>query len=158
MESDVLRELYEKYHQKAYLYVLSFCRDKETAEDIVSEGFEKAFLTVEGCPEGVFLVALKGVQESLAGYPAETETAGGRNACGNPCARGCPFRCAAKRGKPAALYGYESPFSGRPGTLDLALFRGTVHQADGRAQGNFRNGCENGTVPRQSQTETEIRR
>lgn len=45
MESDVLRELYEKYHQKAYLYVLSLCRDKETAEDIVSEGFEKAFLT-----------------------------------------------------------------------------------------------------------------
>ena len=54
MESDVLRELYEKYHQKAYLYVLSLCRDKETAEDIVSEGFEKAFLTVEGCPEGFF--------------------------------------------------------------------------------------------------------
>ena len=54
MESDVLRELYEKYHQKAYLYVLSLGRDKETAEDIVSEGFEKAFLTVEGCPEGFF--------------------------------------------------------------------------------------------------------
>ena len=54
MESDVLRELYEKYHQKAYLYVLSLCRDKETAEDIVSEGSEKAFLTVEGCPEGFF--------------------------------------------------------------------------------------------------------
>lgn len=54
MESDVLRELYEKYHQKAYLYVLSLCRDRETAEDIVSEGFEKAFLTVEGCPEGFF--------------------------------------------------------------------------------------------------------
>ena len=155
MESDVLRELYEKYHQKAYLYVLSLCRDRETAEDIVSEGFEKAFLTVEGCPEGFFWWLM---QESMAGYSAETEAAGGRNACGNPCARGRPFRCAAKRGKPAALYGYEPPFSGRPGTFDLALFRGTVHQADGRTAGNFRNGSENGIVPRQSQTETEIRR
>lgn len=32
----------------------------------------------------------------MAGYSAETEAAGGRNARGNPCARGRPFRCAAK--------------------------------------------------------------
>lgn len=158
MESDVLRELYEKYHQKAYLYVLSLCRDRETAEDIVSEGFEKAFLTVEGCPEGFFWWLLRVCRNLWLDTLRKQKRQGGRNARRNPCARGCSFRCAAKRGKPAALYGYEPPFSGRPGTLDLALFRGTVHQADGRAQGNFRNGCENGTVPRQSQTETEIRR
>ena len=42
--------------------------------------------------------------------------------------------------------------------LILALFRGLVHPADGRAAGYFGNGSENSTVPRQSQTETEIRR
>lgn len=77
MESDVLRELYEKYHQKAYLYVLSLCRDKETAEDIVSEGFEKCLPDGGRLPGGIFLVALKGVQESLAGYSRKQKLQGG---------------------------------------------------------------------------------
>ncbi len=47
-----MREMYEKYHRAAYLYVLSLCRERETAEDIVSEGFVKAFLTLEQSSEG----------------------------------------------------------------------------------------------------------
>lgn len=52
MEHDVLKELYEKYYQAAYLYVLSLCRKKEWAEDIVNEGFLKAYLTLEKENEG----------------------------------------------------------------------------------------------------------
>lgn len=52
MEQDVLKELYEKYYQPAYLYVLSLCRERETAEDIVNEGFLKAYLTLEKKSEG----------------------------------------------------------------------------------------------------------
>ncbi len=47
-----MREMYEKYHRAAYLYVLSLSRELETAEDIVSEGFVKAFLTLEQSSEG----------------------------------------------------------------------------------------------------------
>ncbi|MBM6829139.1 sigma-70 family RNA polymerase sigma factor [Anaerotignum lactatifermentans] len=52
MEHDVLKELYERYYQAAYLYVLSLCRKKEWAEDIVNEGFLKACLTLEKENEG----------------------------------------------------------------------------------------------------------
>ncbi len=47
MRDDILTELFEKYYHKAYLYVLSLCREKTWAEDIVSEAFEKAMLTLE---------------------------------------------------------------------------------------------------------------
>lgn len=52
MEQDVFQELYEKYYQAAYLYALSLCRKKEWAEDIVSEGFLRACLTLEQESEG----------------------------------------------------------------------------------------------------------
>lgn len=50
MEKDLLEELYLKYASSLYLYALSLCRHKETAEDLVSSSFEKAFLyeNIEG--------------------------------------------------------------------------------------------------------------
>ena len=104
MESDVLRELYEKYHQKAYLYVLSLCRDKETAEDIVSEGFEKAFLTVEGCPEGFFWWLLRG-----NGFPV-----GAFLACGKASTAMVP-------GDHGTTYG-GNPFAGAAADAVLDIF------------------------------------
>ena len=50
--SELLAELYGKYYHRAYLYALSLCREKSWAEDIVSEAFEKAMLTLEDGGQG----------------------------------------------------------------------------------------------------------
>lgn len=46
MNRDILEQLYVRYYNSALLYTLSLCRSKEAAEDIVSEAFEKAYLSV----------------------------------------------------------------------------------------------------------------
>lgn len=46
MHGDILEELYGKYYHRAYLYALSLCGDRLWAEDIASEAFEKAMLTL----------------------------------------------------------------------------------------------------------------
>lgn len=52
MHGDILAELYAKYYHRAYLYALSLCGDKLWAEDIASEAFEKAMLTLEDGGQG----------------------------------------------------------------------------------------------------------
>lgn len=52
MRDDILTELYEKYYRSAFLYALSLCKEKAWAEDIVSEAFEKAMLTLEEADNG----------------------------------------------------------------------------------------------------------
>lgn len=59
------QELSEKYYKSAYLYTLSLCKNKEQAEDIVSEGFEKALLTIEGVQDEKFLYWLLRVCKNL---------------------------------------------------------------------------------------------
>ena len=46
MNSEILEDLYKKYYNIAYIYTFSLCRNKETAEDIASAAFEKAYLTL----------------------------------------------------------------------------------------------------------------
>jgi RNA polymerase sigma-70 factor (ECF subfamily) len=46
MHSDILDLLYQKYYKDAYIYTLSLCKNKVTAEDIVSDAFIKAFITM----------------------------------------------------------------------------------------------------------------
>lgn len=64
MRDDLLTELYEKYYHKAYLYALSLCKEKAWAEDIASEAFEKAMLTLEDADMG-FLYWLLRVCKNL---------------------------------------------------------------------------------------------
>ena len=47
MDSNILEMLYKKYYNATYLYTLSLCNNKAISEDIVSEAFVKAFLTIE---------------------------------------------------------------------------------------------------------------
>ncbi len=47
MHSDVLDTLYRKYYNATYLYTLSLCKNHELAEDITSDAFVKAFLTID---------------------------------------------------------------------------------------------------------------
>lgn len=46
MKRDQLEELYKKQYKAVYYYMLSLCHDRELAEDIVSQAFEKAILTL----------------------------------------------------------------------------------------------------------------
>lgn len=64
MRDDILAELYRKYYHRAYLYALSLCGEKSWAEDIASEAFEKALLTLEDGGQG-FLYWLLRVCRSL---------------------------------------------------------------------------------------------
>lgn len=47
MNKDTLEELYRKYYIPAMRYVLSLCNNPEIAEDIVSDGFVKAFTVLD---------------------------------------------------------------------------------------------------------------
>ena len=46
MHSDILDELYRQYYGAAMLYVLSLCRDKALAEELVHDAFVKAYLSL----------------------------------------------------------------------------------------------------------------
>ena len=46
LNSDILEKLYIEYYQVAFLYTISLCKNKEIAEDIVSEAFIKAYITL----------------------------------------------------------------------------------------------------------------
>ena len=46
MHSDILEELYRQYYGAALLYVLSLCRDRTLAEEIVHDAFVKAYLSL----------------------------------------------------------------------------------------------------------------
>ena len=46
MESEILEQLYQRYSGAVYLYCLSLCGDGHTAQDLVSEAFVKAYLSL----------------------------------------------------------------------------------------------------------------
>ncbi len=46
METELLEQLYRQYYSAAYLYCLSLCGDGHTAQDLVSEAFVKAYLSL----------------------------------------------------------------------------------------------------------------
>ena len=46
MHSDILEELYRQYYGAALLYVLSLCRERALAEEIVHDAFVKAYLSL----------------------------------------------------------------------------------------------------------------
>lgn len=45
-ENDILEQLYRRYYGSAVLYTLSLCGSQHLAEDIVSEAFVKAYLSL----------------------------------------------------------------------------------------------------------------
>jgi RNA polymerase sigma factor (sigma-70 family) len=45
---DQLEKLYIKYHKELYLYAFSLCRDYHLAQDLTSETFFKALLSLDG--------------------------------------------------------------------------------------------------------------
>ncbi|WP_353892437.1 sigma-70 family RNA polymerase sigma factor [Proteinivorax hydrogeniformans] len=47
MEKDALEKVYKKYYKELYFYVLSLCNDHDLANDLVSDTFYKAFLTLD---------------------------------------------------------------------------------------------------------------
>lgn len=50
MDADLLEELYRKYYGGALLYCISLCGDEHLAQDIASDAFVKAYLSL---PNGV---------------------------------------------------------------------------------------------------------
>lgn len=46
MEKDILEQLYRKYYKVALVYVISICGDISLAEDLVSEAFIKAYISL----------------------------------------------------------------------------------------------------------------
>ena len=46
METEILEQLYRRYYSAAYLYCLSLSGDGHTAQDLVSEAFVKAYLSL----------------------------------------------------------------------------------------------------------------
>lgn len=46
MENDVLTQLYQRYAAATLLYCLTLCGDKAQAEDLMSDAFVKAYLTL----------------------------------------------------------------------------------------------------------------
>lgn len=53
MENEMLRQLYERFSKEIYLYLYSFCLDRETARDLMQEVFLKALLSLEGSSQNL---------------------------------------------------------------------------------------------------------
>lgn len=51
MKNDELEILYKKYFTELYVYALSLCKDHHLAQDLVSETFFKALLSIEESEE-----------------------------------------------------------------------------------------------------------
>ena len=47
MEQEILNQLYRQYSREIYLYLYSFCKNKELAEDLMQETFLKALLSLK---------------------------------------------------------------------------------------------------------------
>lgn len=47
MHADALEALYRDHYRAALLYALSLCGDRDLAEDLVSDAFEAALLTLD---------------------------------------------------------------------------------------------------------------
>lgn len=47
MKNDLIDELFRQYYNEAILYTMSLCRNKDLAEDIVSEAFFKALSSAD---------------------------------------------------------------------------------------------------------------
>lgn len=47
MKNDELEALYKKYFNELFIYALSLCKDQHLAQDLVSETFFKALLSIE---------------------------------------------------------------------------------------------------------------
>lgn len=50
VKSDDLEDLYNKYYTELYIYAVSLCKDDYLAQDLVSETFFKALLSLDGNP------------------------------------------------------------------------------------------------------------
>ncbi|MCH4886862.1 sigma-70 family RNA polymerase sigma factor [Acidaminobacter sp. JC074] len=48
MESDVLDKLYKSYYRELYLYVFSLCKNHHLTEELVSDTFYKAIMSLNG--------------------------------------------------------------------------------------------------------------
>ena len=46
MEKNILEQLYRKYYRVALVYAISICGDISLAEDLVSEAFIKAYISL----------------------------------------------------------------------------------------------------------------
>ncbi len=47
MKKDELTKIYEQYYKELYLYAFSICKEPNAAQDMVSDTFFKAFLTID---------------------------------------------------------------------------------------------------------------
>lgn len=47
MDNEILKRLYEQYGKELYLYILSMCRNRAVAEDIIQETFLKAIFALD---------------------------------------------------------------------------------------------------------------
>ncbi len=52
MKDDAFEKLFKTYYNEALLYICSFTHDKSQAEDIVAEGFFRAFKSIDDEHEG----------------------------------------------------------------------------------------------------------
>lgn len=52
MEPRSLEELYQRYAGELYLYAFSLCQDRSQAQDLMSEAFCRALLSLEGEEDG----------------------------------------------------------------------------------------------------------
>ena len=48
MDNILFQEIYKRYYRKLFCYALSLCRNKDDAEDLVSETFVRALLSWQG--------------------------------------------------------------------------------------------------------------
>lgn len=49
MGSDELEKIYKLYYKELYIYTFSICKNYSLTEEIISDTFFKAFLSIDNC-------------------------------------------------------------------------------------------------------------
>lgn len=75
MKPDELERAYRDYSREVYLYALSLCRDPHEAEELTSDAFYKAFLSLGGKPGAAPLLAAACLPQQFSGSGAPAKVA-----------------------------------------------------------------------------------
>ena len=148
MHADALEALYRDHYRAALLYALSLCGDRDLAEDLVSDAFEAALLTLDDSHPSVRYWLLRVCRhlwldelrrrkrrptvpaEGLG--PAGTGGGSGRAAAGGAVCRPLP--------------GAEKTAGPAQGASDAPLLQRTLPETGGRAHRDDGGSCQDGAL------------
>lgn len=68
MGNDELEKIYKSYYKELYIYAFSICKNHNLTEEIVSDTFFKAFLSIDNCEEHIKYLLMRVCKNLIFDY------------------------------------------------------------------------------------------